>query len=272
MIDSERMQDKRNTYFTGTREWACKTFNTCMGCSHDCAYCYAKSMAIRFGRATAESWHNQIALPEKAILSLRGKPTRVMFPSTHDITPECLGVCKDALRHLLDKGHDVLIVSKPHYECIQAICDWFPYHRDKILFRFTMGSRSDAVLKAWEPYAPCYGERLASLRHAYDLEFKTSISCEPMLDIQIEDVVGEVDDYVSDTIWIGMMNDMKQRLSMNKASPEIKKMGEELMKQCSVEFIRGLYARLKDNPKIRWKYSIKKMLELEPPAVAGLDI
>ena len=36
----------------GTLEWACRTFNICLGCKHDCWYCYAKSIAIRFGRAT----------------------------------------------------------------------------------------------------------------------------------------------------------------------------------------------------------------------------
>jgi len=258
-------------HFTGTQEWACRTFNTCIGCSHDCVYCYAKSMAIRFGRATAESWRQQIALPEKASKSLQGKPTRVMFPSTHDITPECLDVCMDALRHLLENGHEVLIVSKPHYECIQAICDWLPW-RDKILFRFTIGSRSDTVLKAWEPNAPSYDERLASLRHAYEFDFQTSVSCEPMLDAKVEEIVDDVDEYVSDTIWIGLMNDVKQRLTLNEASPEIHAMGEDLTKQCSKEMILGLYGRLKDNPKIRWKDSIKKMLGLERPTAAGLDI
>jgi DNA repair photolyase len=32
----------------GTKEWADKTVNCCTGCSHDCLYCYAKGMAVRF--------------------------------------------------------------------------------------------------------------------------------------------------------------------------------------------------------------------------------
>jgi DNA repair photolyase len=258
--------------FTGTREWACKNFNVCRGCSHDCGYCYAKGMAIRFGRVTAETWKNQIPLPAKLPEAVRGKPTRFMFPSTHDITPECLDICLDALKRLLSKGHEVLVVTKPHYECIQAICDWLPYYRDKLMFRFTIGSVSNAVLKAWEPNAPTYEERLASLRLAYDFEFQTSVSCEPMLDTRVEDIIKAVDEYVSDTIWIGLMNDVKQRLTLNGASPEIHAMGEDLTKQCSKEMISGLYGRLKDNPKIRWKDSIKKMLGLERPTAAGLDI
>lgn len=258
--------------FTGTREWACKTVNVCMGCSHDCAYCYAKSMAIRFGRSTVDSWKQQTALPAKLAEAGRGRPTRIMFPSTHDITPECLDICMDALRGILSKGHEVLIVTKPHFECIQAICDWLPYHRDKLMFRFTMGSKSDEVLKAWEPNAPTYEERLLSLQLAYERDFQTSVSCEPMLDTHVEDIVEVVEGYVSDTIWIGLMNDPKQRLTLNGASPELHSMADELAKACSPEMIADLHGRLKDNPKIRWKDSIKKMLGLDRPTMPGMDI
>jgi DNA repair photolyase len=199
-------------------------------------------MAVRFGRVSPESWHQQVALPSKLAEAGRGKPTRIMFPSTHDITPECLDICIDALRGILVKGHEVLVVTKPHLECIQAICDWFPYHRDKLMFRFTIGSKSDVVLKAWEPNAPTYAERRLALQLAYELEFQTSVSCEPMLDTHIEDIVKDVERDVTDTIWIGLMNDVKQRLTLNGASPEIHQMGTELTKQCSREMISDLYS------------------------------
>ncbi len=38
---------------TGTQEWAASNVNIQDGCEHDCRYCYAKTMAIRFKRATA---------------------------------------------------------------------------------------------------------------------------------------------------------------------------------------------------------------------------
>jgi DNA repair photolyase len=41
---------------TGTQEWAASNVNIQDGCEHDCRYCYAKTMAIRFKRATAKSW------------------------------------------------------------------------------------------------------------------------------------------------------------------------------------------------------------------------
>jgi DNA repair photolyase len=45
----------------GTSEWSVKTVNCCTGCSHDCRYCYAKGMAIRFKQVRAAQWpHEQI--------------------------------------------------------------------------------------------------------------------------------------------------------------------------------------------------------------------
>ena len=39
-----------------TSEWSVKTINCCTGCSHDCIYCYAKGMAVRFKQVTADIW------------------------------------------------------------------------------------------------------------------------------------------------------------------------------------------------------------------------
>ena len=38
----------------GTGEWAAGNVNIQNGCEHNCLYCYAKAMAIRFRRNTPE--------------------------------------------------------------------------------------------------------------------------------------------------------------------------------------------------------------------------
>ena len=78
-----------------------------------------------------------------------------------------------AVKQLLDNGNDVLIVSKPHLECIQRLCTLPSEH---ILFRFTIGAYDDDTLRFWEPGAPPYDERLASLKYAFDAGFKTSVN------------------------------------------------------------------------------------------------
>ena len=84
-------------------------------------------------------------------------------------------------------------MSKPHLDCIQAICQQFGDYREKILFRFTIGACDDTVLSFWEPGAPTYAERMASLQYAYEQGFQTSVSVEPMLDsANIDQLIAEL--------------------------------------------------------------------------------
>jgi len=254
---------------TGTKEWAKKNANCISGCSHDCRYCYAKSIAIRFRRKTAQNWKDEVVVGAKPV---GGKPCRVMFPTTHDITPNTLPVCLDQIHYIVDGGHEALIVSKPHYDCIAVICDVFKACKKKILFRFTIGSASNATLKLWEPGAPSFDERLASLKLAHRLGFETSISCEPMLDGNIDAVIKKVEPYVTDAIWLGKMNQVKARLTFNRAPQAVVQAAEVLMHEQRDENIQALWQRFKGNPKIKWKDSIKKIVGIEAPQASGLDV
>lgn len=253
----------------GTREWADKSYNVIVGCSHDCIYCYAKSHALRFKQTTVESWHEEKERVKKGAI---GKANRVMFPTTHDITPAHLDLSLDGIAYILSRGHEVLIVSKPHLECIEAICKQFSGFRDKILFRFTIGSASDKVLKFWEPNAPNFAERLASLKHAFACGFATSVSCEPMLDEHIELVVDAVRDYVTDAIWLGKMNNCMARVNRNTDGDVTYLLAaEKLEAEQSDEFIKYLYARYQYDSLIKWKESIKKIVGLELATLPGED-
>jgi len=257
---------------SGTKEWAKKNANVVAGCAHDCHYCYAKSMAIRFGRKTPKTWHIEKPKPEQIEAVCSGKPCRVMFPTTHDITPKTLAVCLKAIRKLLEYGHEVLIVTKPHLECIQAICSEFPQYRHKILFRFTIGSKDDGILKFWEPHAPSFKERFRALRWANSKGFQTSVSCEPMLDDNVEALVKLLHPYVSDAIWIGKANRLRQNLAVNKAGTEVLRRGDKLIASQNDDRIHQLYRRLEKNPKVKWKESIKKVVRLKVATKVGLDI
>ena len=266
------MKRHATSHVFGTKEWAKKTANAGEGCRHDCRYCYAKSMAIRFGRRTAASWAEEVPRINMVSHVCTGKPCRVMFPSTHDITPNSLPSCLEAMAMMLDYGHTLLVVSKPHLECIESICAKFDGYKDKILFRFTIGFADNAVLRFWEPQAPTFEERVLSLIHAHDSGFQTSVSCEPMLDSHIEAVVAEVQQFVSDAIWIGKANQLRARLRINGADDDTMRRGEALSASQNDDTIRDLYIRMKDNPKIKWKESIKQVVGIEVPQEAGLDV
>lgn len=257
----------------GTQEWAKYNANCIRGCSHDCKYCYAKTISIRMKRGTPDSWKNEIANQDQLSKSFRKRSGTFMFPTAHDITPDHLDECILYLGNILEPGNDVLVVSKPHLECIKKICDQFPQYKDQLLFRFTIGSTDSAVLKFWEPGAPDFEERLAALKYAFDMGYKTSVSCEPMLDGNVDDLIAKVSLYITDSIWLGKMNHPGVRLAMNKINdPETLATMRQLMSIQSDERILSLYFRHKDNPQIKWKESIKKVVGLEIPTEKGLDV
>jgi DNA repair photolyase len=141
-----------------------------------------------------------------------------MFPSAHDITPDHLAESLIVIKKLLKARTKVLIVTKPHYECIKKICEKYKKYTDKILFRFTIGSSDSDILKYWEPGAPSFEERLKCLKYAYKSGFQTSVSCEPMLDNNIGIVIKKVLPYVTDAIWLGKANFLLGRLKINKCN------------------------------------------------------
>ena len=263
--------NKRTPVF-GTYEWASKTANCMEGCSHDCHYCYAKAMAVRFRRREPDEWHNEVHKPRQITKACTGRPCRVMFPSTHDISPGNLVHCLAAMETMLRYGHSLLVVSKPHIDCIRSICARYEKDRERILFRFTIGSACDQVLSFWEPGAPGFTERRDSLRLAKEHGFGTSVSCEPMLDDDIESAVDEVLPFVTDAVWIGKANRLRARLSVNGAGPDILSRGEELVKSQNDTRIRSLFMKYGDHPKIKWKESIKRVVGLDIPIQAGLDV
>jgi hypothetical protein len=261
-IDFEKRQE-----LTGTKEWCPQNCNVVKGCRNACLYCYAKSMAIRFKRKTPATWHIEEPCLDMAVRVARKKPTRIMFPSTHDITPGCLDVCLQALDLLLDAGHHILIVSKPHFPCVTRICRRFAGFKAQILFRFTIGSLDPDTLRFWEPHAPSPDERLASLELAHSLGFETSISCEPMLDTHAAEVVNAVLPFVTETIWLGKANQLRQRLRMNGVlTPEVAARADGLVEAQNDAAIAELHASLHHHPQIRWKESIRRVLGL--PVVA----
>lgn len=196
-----------------------------------------------------------------------------MFPSTHDITPANLKHYAKVLYKLVAAGNTVLIVSKPHLFCIQYICDNFKDYKKQLMFRFTIGSTNNKTLKFWEPKAPSFIERLMALRYAYKQGFKTSVSVEPMLDTNMEALVRAVKPYVTETIWLGRVNNIRLALSLNVPNnKEAIKKGDDLLKAQSDAWVMQLYKHFRKDRKISWKDSIKKVVGLKRPTKKGLDV
>lgn len=278
--EGNSMREKENTNETagakpaaGTGEWAKVNVNIDNGCPNKCRYCYAAGMAIRFHRKTPETWGTPETNMEKVNGAFAKRSGRIMFPTSHDIHPDNIEACLTVLKKMLEAGNEVLIVSKPRLACIRRLCKELGQYKSQFVFRFSIGSVDDAVLTAWEPGAPAFKERIAALRHAFKAGFQTSVSCEPMLDANIDAVIQAVKPYVTDSIWLGKANRLMATTTVNcPGDQKVRAMAEQLKKTVNDQHVRDLYKRHQNDPVIKWKDSLKKVLGLQRPSEKGLDI
>lgn len=270
-IDNKKM--KKSAYVFGTYEWASETVNIINGCKHNCKYCYSKAMAIRFKRKTPKNWKDEKIKNNGSLNYSKKVDGTIMFPSSHDIHPYHLNYHIKFIERLLERGNKLLIVSKPHLESIKEICESFTDYKDKILFRFTIGSSNSDTLKFWEPGAPDFNERFNSLKFAHRHGFKTSVSCEPMLDNNVDLVVRRTYPYVTDSIWIGKANFLIERLKINgEVDRNTMKKAHQLIEWQSNKNIYKLYNKHRNDRKIKWKESIKNIVGIKISTQRGLDI
>jgi DNA repair photolyase len=251
--------------------------NFSSGCSNNCLYCYGRYMPFarkkeQEAKEHGKEWHwGEPIIREKDVQKKQSlRDGRVGFPTSHDITPGNLDASLTVLGNLLNAGNEVMIISKPRLSCVEAICRAYSAFKDKILFRFTIGGKSEDVLKFWEPYAPTYEERLEALKYAFNNGFQTSVSMEPMLEYsRAQEMVDDFMPYVRDAIWFGKMNhiplfeDPDGRLKEELAKVEAGHADEN---------IKALYEIYKDNPKIKWKLAFKKVLDIPLPPAPGMDL
>jgi len=245
---------------SGTKEWADHNINCIKGCSNNCRYCYAKMMGIRFGRCTKNSWENMEinqTIVKKQFKKYNG---RVMFPSSHDITnkDEVKNACFTVIGKLLDVGNDILVTTKPSFDVINELMQKFQEYQDQIQFRFTITSNNDELLKFWEPNAPSFQERINSLQLAFQKGYKTSVSIEPFLDEKPQLLFDQLKNYVTESIWIGPMN----YISRKNISNEEEIFYNKIRSNIELENIIKIYNYLKDEKKIRFKDTMKHMLNL----------
>jgi len=245
---------KRREITSGTKEWADHNVNCVKGCSNDCKYCYAKIMAKRFGRCEGDNWKNMIVNKGAVERKYRKYNGRVMFPSTHDITDDekVKEACFTVICKLLESGNEVLVTTKPRLSVTKQIIELFGLYIEQLQFRFTITSMNNHLLSFWEPHAPSYEERFASLQYACAKGCKTSVSIEPFLDYVPQTLIRSLSPYVTESIWLGPMN----YIPSNSIPESDKHYYEDIRHNYSLVHLQEIYEDLRGNPIIRLKDSM----------------
>lgn len=248
------------------RQWADDSINFISGCGNDCMYCSICSMMKFFHGHDPNNWKNEVIRQKDLDKKIKKYPKMVMFPSSHDIRPIHLKESIQILEKILLAGNDVLIVSKPNMECISKICETFTDYKNRILFRFTIGSTDSKVLRYWETNAPSFEERFECLQLAFTSGYQTSVSSEPLMDPNVDELVSKLSPFITESIWIGPAQQLIRRLKSNgyKNEETLENARKMIDWQFNPTFIRHLYDTYKDNSMIRWKYDyLTEMSKIE---------
>lgn len=245
----------------GTKEWCERNCNLVQGCKYGCRYCYARWMSHRFGRIDWDDWTVAWETTPIQNIELRKCSGRVLIASTHDVFPEIEERYLEAMEIHLKKGNSLLMVSKPYLKAIKTICETLESYRKQIMFRFTITSNNNEILTHWEPFAPLYKERKEALLYAHNVDFQTSISCEPYLKTPVQ-LYNELEEYVTDTFWIGPMNyyfytspreDPLARENLKEYTRMCAQEKERLTELYDPTYIKHIAQETKHFPKIKYK-------------------
>ena len=258
MTEMQTLEKHEKKITTGTKEWADYNVNCIKGCYNDCRYCYAKVMARRFNRIIDNDWTIMQVTDQSINRKYPKRSGRVMFPSTHDIFDfnPYKEACFQVLENLLIANNHVLLTTKPRLKVIQEIIERFDSYKEFIQFRFTITSNDDRLLKFWEPNAPNYLERIASLELAFTNGYKTSVSIEPFLDYNPLPLINQIQPFVTESIWLGKMN----YIAKEGISKQEKEFYENVRENYEVTHLKELVKKICSNPKIRLKDSIKNKI------------
>jgi DNA repair photolyase len=272
----------------GTQEWSDMTVNCYRGCPHKCKYCYARMGAMRFRQVEdVESWGNPVPNEKMIKKGWRKHEGIIMFPSTHDVTPDIeetgghvipgtMTGSFTVLGKLLKAKCKVLWVTKPHKTCATEAIKLFGKNgtvgdfRDTLGYRITCASTNDDTLKLWEPNAKPFAERKECLKMMFEAGFRTSVSLEPLLSVDdAPAVLSSLDQYVTGHFWMGKMNYFGRVV---KDYPSMKAtVGKAKEDQSDLRIIE-LYNKLKGNKKARWKKSIRLTLARYGVSVPSDDL
>jgi DNA repair photolyase len=234
--------------------------NVLDGCSHACKYCCARDyMVKKHGYIKPENWTRPVVRKDSLDKPRFKHDGTVMFPSTHDVLPEFIDEYIVVLKKLLQAGNHVIIITKPWLSCIERICAECSDFKEQILIRCTINSMQNSLLRYWEPGAPKFEERLTCLQHAFTQGFNTAVNIVPILDMdEVEELHNTVEPFVTNKIWIGIMNKPRERTPIKGKRDEMHV--QRIEKSQGDDQVRALYSRLKHKEKVMWESTIKSIV------------
>jgi DNA repair photolyase len=190
------------------------TLNCYTGCTHRCAYCYARFMQ-RF-HPHDEPWGTFVDVKVNAVETLK-RQLRRLQPGEVFLSSACdgwqpieaqRGLTRRCCELLLERGFSLSILTKS--ALIRRDFDVLAGKQAKI--GVTLTSLDERLRRLWEPGASSVAERIATIRAARQAGFSTNVMFGPLLPMltddaaSIEQLLRCAADLGVEQIWVDALN------------------------------------------------------------------
>lgn len=205
------------------REYCDLALNIYDSCSHNCSYCFARTMAARFGKSWGDTVSPRPGIVEATIEQLKaegltGRTVHLCFSC--DPYPRGVDtmVTREVIRAIKRSGNHVQILTKNGHAALRDVdlldCnDWFGV---------TYSGNDEC-----EPGAAPHALRHFSIAIAKDQGFKTWMSCEPVMNP--EAVLAAVKNFDCVDLWrIGKLNHRKSDIDWGAFGREVEELCQKL--------------------------------------------
>lgn len=192
------------------KEYSLLAINHYNGCSHGCRYCYAASMAKRYGRNFKSPCERVgvIVQAEREARKLAGDKRRVLLSFMTD-PYQPLDDTTRTTRHVIEvlREHRLSFQVLSKGGC-RAARD-FDLYGQHDAFASTLTCLDDAQSASWEPGAASPADRIAAIRIAHERGIQTWVSLEPVLDPDVAIQIVHLTHGTVDLYKVGILNHMR---------------------------------------------------------------
>jgi DNA repair photolyase len=190
-------------------EYSPLALNIYKGCAHACVYCYAPAATYR----KPEDFHQKIEPRKNFITELHKdllhfeadlRPILLCFTcDPYQLIEEELKLTRYTLKSLIDNKNKIRILTKGG---LRAVRDFDIIQTGNCEFGVTLTTLDEKQSLEWEPKAALPWDRIKSLQLAKEVNIKTWVSLEPVIDPEQVYKIIESTQEVVDLYKVGKMN------------------------------------------------------------------
>lgn len=158
------------------------TISPTIGCSHRCAYCYARGYLIYPGDNHVLIYDNLVEKLKQELWKKRKLPQIVFFSTSCDPfqpIPQALKITYDIMHILLDHNISVSFLTKGRIPLI--FFKLFEKYRHLLHAKIGLITINRDIQQALEPYAASPDERLKNIKELINRDIDTEVRMDPII-------------------------------------------------------------------------------------------